>query len=134
MNTKYFFSLEKANAKNKFMTTIQRRDGTVTQNIAEIIDLQKDFYEKLYTSNTETEFKAPNFVHKSISELEKLEIDKPISIDEIGLAIREMPRAKSRGVDGLTPDFYKFFYSRIKTVLLKLYNYCYKVGRLNPSA
>ena len=50
-NTKYFFNLEKCNAKAKCMQQTHRHDGSVMNNQQEVLVLQSQFYQKLYSSN-----------------------------------------------------------------------------------
>ena len=47
-NTKYFFNLEKANAKAKVMHKIRNEKGQLVSRYNEIIEEQVRFYEKLY--------------------------------------------------------------------------------------
>ena len=134
LNTKYFFQLEKSRSKNKFMTTLERTDGSISQSIAEILDLQTSFYQKLYTKDDQVVFIPPDLPHKELSAETKKGLDVPVTIEEIGHALREMANNKSPGLDGLTMDFYKFFYGRLKGILFDLYSYCYEVKCLHPSA
>ena len=133
--TSYFCSLEKAKAKGKQMSATKRHDGTITRNIKEILDLQTEFYQKLYTKNDSIKFRQTNSTAIQLTQAQKLETEKEITVEEIRQAIfAQMPYNKSPGVDGITADFYKMFWSRLKEILHKLYNHCFKVGRMHTSA
>ena len=125
-STKYFLTLEKATARNKNMQATRRHNGTLTKNAKEILDLQSEFYSKLYTSNSEIKFNEP--IHgPSLSSAQQEQLDIDISVDEIGKAISEMPRNKSPGPDGLPVDFYKVFFVKIKHLLLEVFTHALKV-------
>ena len=133
-STKYFLSLEKHKAKNKTMTATKTHEGKITKNMNEILRLQAEFYQKLYTSNKDIKFEAQNTNSPKLTPESKDKLDFPISQEEIGKAISDMARNQSPGPDKLPVDWYKVFYSRIKQLLWEVYNYAFTVGHLHPSA
>ena len=50
-NTRYFFSLEKTNARNKIMSSVINDQGKLITEGKSSLKEQRDFYQKLYTSN-----------------------------------------------------------------------------------
>ena len=60
-----------------------------------------------------------------------MECDKPISDQELLISIKALKNGKTPGSDGLTTDFYKFFWSDIKSHLLDSYNYALISGQLS---
>ena len=132
--TSYFCSLEKSRSKNKQMRATKRHDGTITKNTTEILRLQSAFYENLYTSDPSIKFCQENKDNIRITPEQKITTESPITLDEIGQAIKQMPRHKSPGADGIPVDFYKVFWIKLKDRMLKLFNYCFKVNRMHTTA
>ena len=133
-NSKYFMALEKNRAKAKVMNATLRHDGSKTTNRAEILDIQVDFYRKLYTSNPEVKFEFPSGIAPQVMDEQKIEMKKQLEKREIALAIVQMARWKTPGVDGLPADFYKMFYGKLQDILFELYNFCFESGKLYISA
>ena len=57
--------------------------------------------------------------------------DNPITIDEIGKSLKNLPNNKAPGTDGFTADFYKFFWLDIKTFLFESFEYAFEHGILS---
>ena len=132
-NTKYFLGLEKHKSKAKCMTKIAENDKTTTDP-DRILELQHDFYAKLYKKDPEIEF---NYVLNNpiqIDSTEKIILELELTLDEISTALKEMPNDKSPGSSGLTADFYKVFWGFLKAPLHKAYLHCKKEGQLYTMA
>ena len=61
----------------------------------------------------------------------KEQCDLPLSIEECGVALSKLQNNKSPGSDGLTTNFYKFFWKDIKELLYQSYLYSYTNGSLS---
>ena len=133
-SSKYFLSLEKANARKKVMSKIKNAKGDIIQDPKQILEEQCKFYESLYTSNPKVHFemKVPSEVQ--ISEIERQQMDIEITEQDLAHALKKTKRFKSAGSDGLPADFYIMFFGKLKNTLLDAYNYAFEVGRLHPSA
>ena len=66
-----------------------------------------------------------------LDEVNKITCENDLSLDEIARNIQQLPNNKSPGCDGLSTDFYKFFWTDIKELLFDCYVYCYKSGILS---
>ena len=135
-NSKYFLNLEKQNAINKTIVRLQGENGEIVENQNGILSEAKLFYENLYTENTKNveESTAKQFFienHPSLSTEDKQHCEGLISLDECSKAIKDMQNGKSPGTDGLTVDFYKFFWCKIKYIVLDSINYAYIKGELS---
>lgn len=65
-NSKYFLNLEKRNYTNKTIKELTKEDGTRVTDPKEILNQQKDFYEKLYQSNNTYNFQTLNHFFNKI--------------------------------------------------------------------
>ena len=116
--TKYFLSLEKQNHHKKTIYRIKNQKGDIVENRIEVLEEIRKFYMNLYKTKT---VDIDSYVQKleipQISEQTKTELDLDISIEEVGLALSKLKNGKSPGTDGLTADFYKCFYNKLKYFL-----------------
>ena len=133
-SNKYFLNLEKNRSKSKSMAATRRHDGTITRNIKEILQIQSEFYAKLYTTDPKVKFDATGINSPKLTEQQRISLDEPVTEQELGNAIAQMPRYKSPGIDGLPADFYKIFFVKLKGLLLKVYNDALQRGRLHSTA
>ena len=53
--TQIFFNLEKHNAANNTIKTLEREDGSYTKTETDVIEEGRNFYKKLYTKETSNE-------------------------------------------------------------------------------
>ena len=133
-NTRYFFNLEKRNYCKKTVTKLKRNDNTYTNNQFEILQEEKVFYETLYTSkNIENEnfSNSPFFNLENItplSEDEKLSCESAVGEKECFIALKEFKNDKTPGTDGLSAEFYKFFWPEVCTEMIGSFNYAFQSG------
>lgn len=103
-----------------------------------ILNEEVQFYKTLYTEpssdqNIETEtdyFLKDNHLPKIENEL-KIFCDEQITIEECGLALKQLSNNKSPGSDGFPTEFYKFFWQDIKCIVYDSYNFAFKNGKLS---
>jgi hypothetical protein len=136
-NSKYFLNLEKRNYKNKCITKLINEEEETITNSVEVLEYETKFYKNLYTEN-ETHNNIENITNEFIDEnLPKIDNDdmelceQQITLEEIGGALKELQNGKSPGTDGFTPDFYKFFWCKIKKLVLNSLNQAFENGELS---
>ena len=126
----------------------------VFNSLLEAVNDQKEFWSKVRQLSTQKCYQKNNiscqdwFDHfrkvlednnipedKEIdSELEYNEmLDRPISREEILLAIRKIKRKKAPGPDGVIGEFFKYSSEKVLPFLLQLFNYLFENG-LYPDA
>ena len=133
-SSKYFFSLEKRNYNKKVMRQAYRPDGTITKSPSEIMDLQKDFYTELYRSNTDVKFRLENKTGVKIKVEDYELMESPITIEELDAAVKSFPKNKAGGCDGLSAEFYQFFWSKLRIPYYEAIGYAIDQGHLHLSA
>ena len=139
--TNYFCNLEKRQYNEKLIPKLinENQDEIIDQ--FEILEEQKRFYEKLYTSSDpeireEHEtlfFNSENPFINKLTEEQKLQAEGILTKGECLIALKNMKNGKSPGLDGYTVEFYKFFWNEISKFLLKSYNYSLEIGAFSTS-
>lgn len=135
-SSKYFLGLEKRNYKNKCITTLQTDDGKVVTAPKDILALEKTFYENLYASQiTFSDVNTREFVNNpaipKLSQDEQATCEGTVSHAECISALKQFKNNKSPGTDGFTSEFYQFFWTDIKDLVLSSINYAFTSGNLS---
>ena len=104
-------------------------------NPNDILIETKNFYDKLYSKdnyidNTYTNTFFPQDNNNTLNDQEKLSCEGFLTEKECFEALKEMKNNKSPGSDGITTEFYKIFWTTIKTFYIKSINYSYTNGSL----
>lgn len=133
-SSKYFFSLEKHNARKKVIARIRNQHGLITSKQGEIIENQAKFYSQLYASEKEISFQLKNQTGHQISEHESKMLDMPLTMEELAGAVKELPNNKSPGPDGLPIEIYKIFWEILGPIYFEAILYARKNGQLYVSA
>ena len=68
-----------------------------------------------------------------ISEDEYIDLDAPLTLEELKYILEKCAKNKSPGNDGLTQEFYAFFWETISQVLYESYLESIKRGKLSTS-
>ncbi len=139
-NTKYFLNLEKRNAINKNIVKLTDGNNTVIEDTGAILKACEHFYKTLYqetSSDTSRELDShllQTFFpeeHCVLSDEERTLCDGLITMEECERSIKNMKNGKSPGSDGFTAEFYKFFWTDIKHLVLESINFAYRKGELS---
>ena len=127
--------------QNKRKSTIRKLMDEETELIDQksIMTKLNNFYSQLYTKDRQC--KVGNWINKlksdglvpQLSEDEKLELDALLEIEELQLTLEKCANNKSPGNDGLTKEFYLFFWDEIKDALFQSYTESIKIGKLSTS-
>ena len=135
-STKYFYSLEKWNSKNKNMAKIYDTNGNVTRMLhqGKILHAQANFYKSLYSSNDLGNHDIKIKPSKQITNEVKNNLDQPITMEEIKSALKSMARKKSPGISGLPVEFYIVFWTKLDKYLYDAIIYAFNQGILNKTA
>ena len=124
---------------NKVISKLKVGDDLVTDP-HKILEEEKKFYKDLYSENishTETEVTdATNFFLEDndlpkVDEECKNKCEALITEAELLRGVKAMKKNKSPGSDGLTSEFYQFFWIDIKHILLASLNYALQNGKLS---
>ena len=99
---------------------------------------QKEFYQNLYTPKSidswitkESESYFFENLFDKLSIEQKSLCDAKISLTECKEAVISLKDNKTPGSDGLTTEFYKFFWDHIKVPLIESFKYSFQSGELS---
>ena len=104
----------------------------------EINEIFASYYHTLYTDPNPPALEA---VHQSIQDIRlaclgperSKELDEPLQLSEIKIAIRQISHNKAPGTDGLPMEYYASFVDTLASKLLELCNEAWQRGVLPPS-
>ena len=141
-NTSYFLRLEKQNFCNKLITKIKTEKEVIT-NPKDILEEGRKYYMKLYSDDDsqyvlggqpvnliEEEF-LTNASLPKLNENQKSQCEGLMTESELLKSIKTFKNGKTPGTDGLTAEFYKFFWNDIKDLLLSSINFALQYGCLS---
>ena len=138
-SSKYFLNLEKRHYSEKRVQKLINNNGEEITKLEEILEEQRQFYKDLYSSRTniqDIEKSADKFFpndieHPKVSQEDKNEMEHEISRQECLIALKNMNNGKSPGSDGLTAEFYKFFWSDIGIYLVRCLKETFRKQKLS---
>ena len=132
--TKYFMNLEKRNFLKKTIFRIEV-NGKILTNPTEILNAQRDFYKQLYTSKGSIDKEYIESVPlPKISDEMRSELDKPVTSQELGQALEDLNNNKAAGCDGIPPDLYKVFWSKLEKIYFEMIIQSINKGQLHLTA
>ena len=113
-------------------------EGQILANDSDILKEAHRFYSELYTSNNIPYSEVKNYIdsiseNNTLNHKEKQECEKKLSANEIYKAVKKLNNNKSPGPDGLTPEFYKTFWSILKDPFMDMLHETYQLKRLPSS-
>ena len=137
-NTAFFFNLEKNRKKSNLITCLTKDSGEIVTDRQGLINEQVNYYTTLYSQNTESNsipVDSNDFVRgeemPTLSDPEATKCEGLVTFDECSKALSKMRNSSSPGLDGLTTEFYKFFWQKIGIILVKSFNESYENGMLS---
>ncbi|PIK45408.1 pol-like protein [Apostichopus japonicus] len=128
----YFYLKERARAQAKFIKQVRDSNGCIVKGTG-VINVFHEFYSHLYSADNsvdrESQSSLLNSIACSVSADQLKDLEKPIELSEIKLALSAMAKNKSPGIDGLPAEFYLEFLDLLGEDLLCLYNdvFCRKL-------
>ena len=133
-NSKYFFSLAKARASNRSIIRLRCDDGHITSQQDQILHMQHQFCNKLYTADKSVRFNITNNTNKKVPVDDRQQLEQPIMLAELQQAVDGFPANKTPGCDGLTAKFYQMFFKNFGSYFHDALLYAYENSKLHISA
>ena len=138
-SSKYFLNLEKRNYENKCITSLTKEDKSTVSDSDEILEEQRRYYKDLYSSyNPQVEDPKFNLffeneVIKKLGEHQKESCEGLLTENECRNALKSFHTNKTPGTDGLTAEFYTFFWNMLGKIITDSFNYAFQKGELSIS-
>lgn len=135
-NSKFFCSLEKRNFLNKTISFLNVGEDDFIKD-EDILEKMKNFYFNLYSSKIKEDenchLHEKFFPHDDVklSRDEKMFCEKPLSMDEILTSLKRMKNEKSPGLDGFTPEFFKFFWKDLCVHMKEAFEEAFQCGEIS---
>ena len=131
--TKYFCNLEKRHFISKQMYKLIDSNGEELFDTKKMVEETRKFYECLYKKKTvndtnieELASNIPKLDEETSESLEGL-----ITYEEASAVLKSMKNGKSPGTDGMTVDFFKFFWKDLGHFVIKSLNEGFKMGKMS---
>ena len=134
--TAFFCKLENKNCSEKIIRKVQTRDRTVITEQEKVLKEIENYYHNLFKSKDDIiqSHNAKDIITQAkLKHVPKVELGKEISVTEIGATLRKMKNNKSPGIDGITAEFLKVFWGKLKFFITNGINNCYVKGVLSTS-
>ena len=108
--------------------------GDAVKKTHEINEHIYEFYKNLYSTqgaNVSMQNIFLNIACDGLNAQQHEMIQKQITLKELTLAMKQLKKGKSPGPDGISNEFYIFFFEKVKEPLSKTLNYIYQNNKLN---
>lgn len=131
----YFFNLEKYKQKKGSIQKLQRdEDDVVITDYQDILEYQTKFYRKMYAHHDQELRPLPFIVPRMLTRDVKDNLDEPLTMQELDVALNSVANDKTPGPDGLSVNFYKKFWPKLRNILFQVYTLGLEDERLHPTA
>ena len=138
-SSKYFCNLEKRSYEKKNIRQLKTDSGQIVVDPKKVLHEILTFYKNLYSSEVSqedmesvNEFVVPLDIPVLVEE-SVLNLNRPITKNELWNALKTMGLEKSPGFNGLPCEFYLTFFNDIIDLLLNSFNYSFQNGILSNS-
>ena len=136
-STAYFLNLEKIHQSHNSIESITYKNKNSKENKG-ILELCTEFYKDLYSSKQVSdedinEFTDSITLEHALTNEEQEICEGHVTIEECDKAISKMKLNKAPGLDGLTIEFYKCFWSFLKDMVVDAFNESYDLECLPES-
>ena len=116
-STKFFLGLEKKRAISGTIDYLMGEGDKEINNYKEVLDEIKDFYKTLFSkkdlNGTDTQVFLEGLNLPKISDSEKILCENELTLDDLKEAMLSMSDDKSPGNDGISREFYNFFWEEV---------------------
>ena len=138
-NTKYFLGIEKTKGSQNTIQELKQDNESITDP-EDVLSKIKVFYQNLYSKDNhinEGIDNMENFLNNIsfpiLNDEEKVSLEDNITLEDLGIALTKLNNDSAPGSDGLTTDFYKVFWNKIKLPLFDSFKYALETGELSIS-
>ena len=136
-SSKYFLNLEKKKGEYNLVKKLSKNDADITDH-NDILKELHSFYSTLFDRKiNKSRAQCLTFLSSLniplISDQHKADCERELTVEDLKNSLFAMSSGKSPGNDGLTVEFYKFFWLDIKDLFYDSVCYSRRVGELSTS-
>ena len=136
-SSKYFLNLEKKRGEYNLVKKLSKNNAEITDH-NDILKELHSFYSTLFDRKiNKSRAQCLTFLSSLniplISDQHKDDCERELTVEDLKNSLFAMSSGKSPGNDGLTVEFYKFFWSDIKDLFYDSVCYSRRVGELSTS-
>ena len=137
-NTKFFLNLEKSRANSKIIPSLELENGNVVTDQFSILNAQKEYYRSLYNKENNHD-NLENHIDTFLGDTNIPNLTNPeretceglINIEEASKALQMLNNNSSPGPDGLTAEFYKCFWLKLRNTVVDSFNESFTTGQIS---
>ena len=135
--SKYFCSLEKKNFLDKVIRKIELDNGEIVIEQNKILDHVQKYYTQLFKSKESvlTDINLSDTIAddqiRRLNKSQAQNLEGPITLLELGVALKSMKKNKTPGIDGFPAEFFKVFWCNLKFLVVKVFNLFYEKNSLS---
>ena len=133
-NSAFFSREETRNYNTRYIRSLYSKDDQPITDPKQMLAEEESFYKELETKPPKQEIDNSLFNTINTQKLNKEQVeicDAPITIEELGKSLKELPNKKSPGSDGLTSEFYNFFWPNIKEIVFNSLSHAFNNNTLS---
>ena len=126
--TYFFCKLESKSYIDKTIKKLELPDGRITNDRCKILEEVKNYYAKLFGENEQKPRKniGDPIDVSNVNKFPFLNFGNEITLSELSTALKNMKCNKTPGIDGISSEFLKVFWSKMKYFIKNAINACYK--------
>lgn len=120
----FFQKLQEKRAK-RTMQSLLDKTGSLHTNQKEMKKVIEDIYAAVFSSSgPDAEWQKlwdeyGHLMKEKVSERQRAILERPLTVEELEAALREMPSGKSPGHDGATKEFFSLFWDDLKGLIME---------------
>ena len=110
--SKFFLNMEKHRARMKLISAVYRPDGSLTNNLSDIISY-RNFYQNLFSRGSLDIQKQDHIITQlewSLTDEDIISCEGLLTGEECLKALKGLAHGKTPGIDGLPVEFYVAFW------------------------
>ena len=111
-------------------------DGSEIKDQKKILLEVQKFYSQLFKAKDKDVYDTRSFEYINFQSLKKISnpnLGNPITVEELGNVLKKFKNNKSPGIDGISSEFLKVFWKKLKVLVANAINMCYSKGELSIS-
>ena len=121
----FFSNLEKKAAKKQMITQLINENGDIKHDTEDLKKVVTEYYTDLFSEKNTSTAKTTKLlgnISKRLTQAQRFEMDRDITLEELGKAVMKLQKGKSPGPDGIPAEFYQAYWPLIQNLYLNFIN------------